>query len=116
MTETTLTTGALYLMRGYTRRMTHRLQVAREILFAQGFEPEVKHAGPYADEPKMFHAHRQYYCGDRCKTVWPELATREVFNAAFALADAIQNARSARTAQAVNEYELAKMAAGRVAG
>lgn len=120
MTATTLTTGAMYLKRGDTFdpedwRMTHRLQVARTVLAALGIEPTPVHKGSTADRPGG--AEHRYVCGSGigCGVTWDEeLATPEVFNAAFALANALQNARSARTAHAVNEYELAKMAAGRV--
>lgn len=121
----TLSTGAAYLKRGYRRdpedwRMTHRLEVARSILRSQGIETEAIHMGGGRFERGMVVGRRQIdlstmsqaerdehrsRCGDGigCREVWPEDITDEVFQAAFDLANAIQNARSARTAQAVNE-------------
>ncbi len=120
MTDPTpLTTGGEYLKRGYTsdpedHRMTHRLREARAMLKAAGFEPTKTHKGLYADEPQFFEFHVREFCGDQCRTTWPETLTNEAFNAVFAAADAIQNARHAETTRAVNRRFQQRMDNGTV--
>lgn len=95
--DTTLTTGARYLARGDTfdpedSRMTHRLRIARGILAGQGIEPTVNHADT-PDTIVVEWGRPKHACNYRCETVWPEWVGHATFNAAFALADAIQNER-----------------------
>lgn len=108
---TKLTTGAYYLKRGDTSdpedwRMSHRLSVARGILTSQGFLPTVAHSKRCQDEKYVAFGYRTG-CDSNCTTKWSEEfagePSDEIFNAAFALAEAIQDARRAKAQAAINE-------------
>jgi len=93
----TMSTGARYLERGDTfdpedHRMTHRLRIARSILSGQGIEPTWEH-GTGPDTEVCEFGRIRHSCNYKCTAVWPEWVGTETFNAAFALADAIQDER-----------------------
>lgn len=92
-----MTTGASYLRRGYRfdpecHRMTYRLEKARAILRAQGIEPTY-------GEPRWY--------GDDENVSWPAWVTDSVFEAAFALADAIQTEKGSWHRRAADRVKAA---------
>jgi hypothetical protein len=97
-----MTAGAYSLKRGDTHDpecslTTHRLRVARGILSGMGIEATVEHGGNFTQGPYGKHA-----CCDKCKTVWPEWVTDEVFNLAYKLADEVQTQRGRHHQREIN--------------
>lgn len=79
--------------------MTHRLRIASRILQGLGLEPTVEHCQqcvwhPNAD-PYLRTRPGMHFCWDACKTTWPEWATDDLFNHAFALANEYQTQHGA---------------------
>lgn len=102
----TLSSGAAGLKRGYTfdpedSRQTRRLQAAHEVLREMGVLSHVEHdapgplnAGCYRHPDNFGTGMRNPgFCSDRCRTVWPEWATDEMFELAWRVADATQTLR-----------------------
>jgi len=125
----TLSSGAAGLKRGYTfdpedSRHTRRLQAAHETLREMGVRSRVEHDAP-GPRNEGCRLHPDYagtgmlrnpgYCSDRCRTVWPEWVTDEMFELAWRAADAtatlrgqVNNAKAAaerRRAAAANEVK-----------
>lgn len=123
VSEHPTTTGGRYLKRGDSFdiedwRTTHRLQVAQSILRNLGFTPTwVEHDPKCIKHPdnawnRVFGFN--YICDTGCPRksnpppTWPEGASGEVFDAAYRLADAVQNARHANTMTAINKIQREK--------
>ena len=126
-----LTTGAMYLKRGDGHdpedwRMTHRLGVAQNLLHDAGYELIAEHVEPTGGigSPREVYTERPlspshlYRCGSGigCSYRWEDKMEQgvappnELFNAIFAMANALQNAKHARTVRMTNEYDRAKRA------
>ena len=92
-----MTNGAYRLQRGDTsdpedHRMTHRLNVANEMLRSVGIESSVKHCSQCAKhEANRGSGMIDRGCWGMCKTSWPAWVTDEMFQQAFAAADHSQN-------------------------
>ena len=120
---TPLSNGASRIKRGDTMdredwRFDHRAAIAISALKIAGVEPTKVHHGPMspddtgeAGRSDSRELHARYYCSDRCKTEWTGEPTNEVFEAAWALGCAVQDARAARTSRALNAAEVARYAA-----
>jgi len=124
MTDTTfLSNGASRIKRGDTMdredwRFGNRAAIAIRALKDAGFEPTKVHHGAYSPDdaiegghPDARSLHARYYCGSVCKTEWSDEPTNEVFEAAWALGCAVQDARAARTSRALNAADVARHAA-----
>lgn len=113
----TLSTGARWLKRGDTsdpedHRMTHRLRVALGFLGTVGITSSVVHDAPQPypgntgcpkhPDNRGRGLYDPGYCSDRCKTVWPEWVTDDMFNDAFAAASALQNLRGRASQAQIN--------------
>ena len=120
---TILSNGASRIKRGDTMdredwRFGHRAGIAIDALKMAGFERTKVHRGPMspddasaAGDSEARSLHARYYCNDRCKTEWSGEPTTEVFESAWALGCAVQDARAARTSRALNAAEVARYAA-----
>ena len=111
-----LSTGARYLKRGDTadpecHRMTYRLGVARSILRSQGIEVEWNHSEHTGVIGTGLLQRTGHVCDYRCKAVWPEWVTDEIFNTAFNLADQLQSERGANHQRAINKERAERRAA-----
>lgn len=113
------TNGGRLLKRGDSTdmecwRTSHRLHVAQGILRGLGFTPtwpthSDKCIRSEASRSRRCHGYN-YMCDDpACPMLhnpapaWPEGCTGQVFDAAYTLACAVQDARGAATARAINE-------------
>ena len=115
-----MTNGARMLKRGDhfdpdCWRTSHRLSVGMNILRNLGFTPEFAEHSDKCIRSEKNRARRvfgfNYMCDDpNCPVrrnpppIWPEDCTDEVFEKAYALACAVQDARGAATARAINSY------------
>ena len=124
MTDTTiLSNGASRIKRGDTMdredwRFGNRATIAISALKIAGVTPTKVHHGAYSPDdaisgghPDAPSLHARYRCGDQCKTEWSGEPTTEVFEAAWALGCAVQDARAARTSRAINAAARARYAA-----
>lgn len=102
-----MTTGGRYLKRGDTfdpecHRTTYRLGLARRLLAVDGIAPEWEHSDREGLVGTGLLQRTGHVCDDRCRAVWPEYVTDEVFDRAYALADALQSARGAHAQREIN--------------
>lgn len=121
------TQGGRQLKRGDSHdiecwRTTHRLRVAQGILRDMGFAPTWP---THSDKCIRSEANRgrrcfgfNYVCDDPAcpmrhnpAPTWPAECTGPVFDAAYALACAVQDARGAATAHAINEQRRVRAGA-----
>ncbi len=124
------TNGGRLLKRGDTYdiecwRTSHRLMVGQGILRGLGFDP----TWPEHSETCILHPSNRgnrvfgysYGCEGDCPRrlnpppTWPEGASGEVFDKAYQLACAVQDARGKLTAEALNRYDREKREAARAA-
>jgi hypothetical protein len=72
-------------------RTTHRLRVAHGILLGLGIKAEWEHS----DYMGVEYGVAKHLCDDRCKAVWAEWVSDEMFNLAYSLACEVQDKRGA---------------------
>lgn len=93
-----MTNGGRLLRRGDTFdpecwRTTHRLRAGQSILAQAGVEHTWEHSDRKGVVGTGLLMREGHVCDDRCKAVWPEWATDEMFDLAYRLADEIQTER-----------------------
>jgi len=74
---------------------TYRMEIALRLLRFVGIEPEWHHSDRTGTIGTGLLQREGHVCDDRCRPIWPEWVTDDIFDAAYRLADLIQTGRGA---------------------